>query len=190
MADNPEERVRKDLPAAEKAAETGDSGAAYKEIVRSGDRHKQAEAAVKLRLFGANYSEIAEVLEYGSASLARQAVEAHLAATVSAEDREQARWMDAQRLLRVMRSLYDGATNPDRTENPDHLAYAKVYLTYVDRHIKLYGLDAPTEVNVTYNPSTAERNRALEELIQDMRGKFPEEADILDAEVVDEEEAS
>ena len=186
MADNPDRRVERE------------EGKDYGELVPKGDRHRQAEAAVRLRLAGANWSEIAEVLEYATPTLARQAVERHLADTVTDDERELARWTEGQRLLRVMRSLYPGATSPTisvkedggskEIPNPDHLGYAKVYLSYVDRRIKLYGLDAPTELNVAYSPRQEELNRAVQETLEQIRGQFPEEADILDAEIMEEDE--
>lgn len=188
MARNPEAVVRKANEQAGAALERLDVDAAYSGLAPAGDRHRQAEAAIRLRFAGATYSEIAEVLEYPTATLAREAVERLLAATVGEEDREQARYMSGQRLMRVMRSLYPNATDADPEKNPDHLGYAKVYLAFVDRYIRLYGLDAPSEVNVSYAPRQEEFNRAIEQALSEIRGQFPEEADILDAEVVEGEE--
>lgn len=185
MADNPEKRVEKEVDKV-KGSDLGRDA-----LVPAGDRHKQAEAAVRLRLAGANYSEIAQMLEYPTATHARNAVERHLADTVGEEDREQARYMEGQRLLRVMRSLYSRATGTeDGLEEGlyDHLGYAKVYLSYIDRRVKLYGLDAPTELNVAYSPRAEELQRAVAETVAEIRGHFPEEADILDAEVISEED--
>ena len=174
-------------------------------MVPAGDRHRQAEAAVALRIAGANWSEIARALDFHSATAARNAVERILAESVSEEDREQGRWMMQQRLLRVMRSLYPRATLSefpvdengeritDENGNPveplyDHLGYAKVYLAYVDRSIKLQGLDAPTELNVAYTPRAEELNQAIREITQQMLGEHPQEMDIMDVIVVEEEE--
>lgn len=184
MADNPEKRVEKELDKVEKADLGRDA------LVPAGDRHRQAEAAVRLRLAGANYSEIADMLEFASPSHARTAVERHLADTVGEEDREQARYMEGQRLLRVMRSLYSRATGTEEGLEEglyDHLGYAKVYLSYIDRRVKLYGLDAPTELNVAYSPRQEELQRAVAETVAEIRGHFPEEADIMDADIVEED---
>ena len=101
-------------------------------------------------------------------------------------------------MLRVMRSLYSGATSPTITvkqdgedveiPNPDHVGYAKAYLAYIDRRIRLYGLDAPTELNVAYAPRQEELNRAVRETIEQIRGALPEEADIMDADVIEDDD--
>lgn len=191
MADNPEKRVERELSKSEGADHGRDA------LVPAGDRHRQAEAAIRLRLAGANYSEIADMLEFPTPALARAAIERHLAESVTEDDREQARYMEGQRLLRVMRSLYPRATLSEGTRdeegNPqeplyDHLGYAKVYLSYVDRRIKLYGLDAPTELTVAYSPRAEELQRAVQETLEELRGKFPEEADIMDADIIEESE--
>ena len=205
MADNPDRRVEREEDPADRGVEGLDMDRARNAMVPAGDRHRQAEAAVALRIAGANWSEIARALDFHSATAARNAVERILAESVSEEDREQGRWMMQQRLLRVMRSLYPRATLSefpvdengeritDENGNPveplyDHLGYAKVYLSYIDRRVKLYGLDAPTELNVAYSPRAEELQRAVAETVAEIRGHFPEEADILDAEVISEED--
>lgn len=117
-----------------------------------GRRERAGHAAVALRLAGASYAEIAEALAFTDAKAARSAVENTLAATASEHSRDQLRAEEAGRLERLLRGVWAKATNPD---NPEHLPAAKVALAIIDRHVRLYGLDAPAEV-VVHSPTAAE----------------------------------
>jgi len=115
--------------------------------------HRQGMAAVALRLAGATYSEIAETLTFTTADAARIAVESELAnITVNGEARDTLRELESARLERLLRSVWSKATNPD---HPEHLASVKVAHSIVDRHIRLYGLDAPTEIAI-HSPTQSE----------------------------------
>jgi hypothetical protein len=151
-----------------------------KQVVPSPTR---AASALQLRIDGASYSDIAKVLEFRDAALARYAVEVALANEArSHEDVEQMRWIEARRLERVLSSLMRRATNPT---DQDHLAYARTALAVIDRHIKLYGLDAPSKVDVTYTPSKAQLDEFVNRLTQAAHGPVIE-ADIVDAEIVED----
>jgi len=115
-------------------------------------RERSGNAAVALRLAGASYAEIADALAFADAKAARSAVETTLAASATAHCREQLRSEEAGRLERLLRGVWGKATNPDHAE---HLPAAKVALAIIDRHVRLYGLDAPAEV-VVHSPTTAE----------------------------------
>lgn len=133
------------------------------------------DSAVALRIAGAPYSEIARTLEYSSATQARIAVERALANTVGNESREQLRFLEARRLERLLRGLWKKATDPAQEE---HLAAARTALAVIDRHSKLYGLDAPTEM-VVYTPAASELEAWVSRMAQQVRGELPEEADII-----------
>jgi hypothetical protein len=150
------------------------------------DRRTRVEAAIALKVAGANYSEIADVLEYSSVEQARSAVERGLAATASEEDRKQQREIASRRLERVLRSLWSKATDE---EHPEHLSAARTALAYIDRHIRLWGTDAPSEM-VVYSPAQGEIETWIASMVQHVRKGLPQEADILDAEIVDDEQAS
>lgn len=164
-----------DLVESEKALETVNSDLETK------DRASRQEAAVAMRIAGANYSEIARVLEYASPTLARQAVERSIAATTGTpESREHQRFLESRRLERLLRSLWNKAT--DET-NEEHLAAIRTAVALIDRHAKLNGLDQPSEM-VVYTPASEEIQRWVAQVTQEMRRGLPEEEDILELDVI------
>lgn len=143
------------------------------------DRPSRTEMAVALRIHGASYSEIAKACDYSSAHAARIAVEKSLAASVGEDDREQRRHIEARRLERLLRAVMGKATDE---ENPEQVSYVRASLAIIDRHARLYGLDAPAEV-VLYNPTTSEMERWLADKALLMQQDLPEEANIIEGEV-------
>ena len=141
----------------------------------------RAEAAVAMRIAGAAYSEIARTLDFTSAHQARMSVEATLAATAGGNDREQLRFVEARRLERLLRSLWRKALDENHDE---HLAAIRTALAVIDRHARLYGLDAPAEM-VVYSPSREEIDRFVAVAAASLTAKLPDEADIIDGQVVD-----
>lgn len=150
------------------------------------DRKTRVEAAIGLRVAGANYSEIAEVLEYSSVEQARSAVERGLAATATEEDRKQLRDIAGRRLERLLRGLWKKATNE---EHPEQLSASRTALALIDRHIRLFGLDAPSEM-VIYSPTAGEMENWIAGMVKHVRAGLPQEVDILDGEVVSDEQAT
>lgn len=144
------------------------------------DRKSRQDAAVALRIHGANYSEIADTLGYSSARVARLAVERGLAASVGDDDREQRRHIEGRRLERLLRGVMPKATDED---NPEQVAYVRASLAIIDRHAKLWGLDAPIEV-VSYNPTAVELEAWLASKTADLNRGLPEEANIIEGEVI------
>lgn len=150
------------------------------------DRRSRVEAAMALKVAGANYSEIADVLEYSSVDQARSAVERGLAATAGEEDRKRLREISGRRLERLLRGLWSKATDP---EHPEHLSATRTALSLIDRHIRLYGQDAPSEM-VVYAPGQAEIGEWIANMASHLRAGLPQELDIIDGEVVDDDAAS
>ncbi|HEU4913074.1 MAG TPA: hypothetical protein VFV76_14385 [Actinomycetes bacterium] len=148
------------------------------------DRRSRQEAAVALRIAGATYSDIARMLEYASPSLARQAVERSLASTAGPESRDQLRFIEARRLERLLRGLWHKATDE---KNDEHLAAVRTAIAVIDRHARLYGLDAPQEM-VLYTPAANELDAWVAKMAKQVRGELPQETDIVSAEyqIVDE----
>jgi hypothetical protein len=150
------------------------------------DGATRAEAAVTLKLAGASYTQIAEHLHYTSATRAREAVERALAqAAASEETRDQMRVLISRRLDRLLQAVMPRAVH---TRDPDHLAYNKAALAIVDRQARLFGVDAPTQVHFT-TPDSA----VIEEYVARMTAlarseRSAEEADIMDAEVIEDGE--
>jgi hypothetical protein len=111
-------------------------------------------AALALRLAGAGYDEVADALGLGSAQLARDHAERALEARAwdDVEGRDRMRAENGARLERLLRGVWAKATNPD---HPEHLAAVKVAKEVIDRHCRLYGLDAPAEV-IVHTPTANE----------------------------------
>jgi len=139
--------------------------------------------AVALRLSGASYTEIAKMAGYSSAFRARQAVERSLAASAdSPEERDQMRVLTSRRLNRLLQSVMAKAVDP---KDPQHLAYNARALALVDREARLWGVDAPAQVQITAS------DERIEEYMRNI-GKLAaasmeaDEAEILDADIVEE----
>ncbi len=107
-------------------------------------------------------------------------MERSLAATVDSGDRDRMRSLTSRRLERILRGLWGKAADPN---HPEHLAAARTAIAVIDRHARLYGLDAPTEM-VVYTPAAAEIERWVTGMAQKQVGAMPEEANILEGEVV------
>jgi len=104
---------------------------------------------------GASFTDIATTLGLSSAREALQLVERELANRVTSGDVEQQRAEASLRLERLIAAVWDKATNPD---HPEQLPALRTALALVDRHIRLHGLDRPTEI-VVHNPTMAELER-------------------------------
>lgn len=144
------------------------------------DRASRVGAAIALWIEGAPYSEIAELLGYSSAALARQAIERGLASTITTEGKEMARFKANRRLERMLRPLWKRIEDE---EDPENLAAIRTGLSITDRIIRLNGADVAQEV-VVYNPSTAELDAWLAERARLIRGEVPDEVDIIEGTVV------
>lgn len=161
------------------------------------DRIARQEAAVSLRIAGANYSEIMRTLEYASVTAARQAVERALAASVGEDDKKQARFIQRRRLERLLRSTWAQATTESvqikdpvtgqtvDVPNEQHLPYVRTALALVDRIIRLDGLDAPTEA-IIYNPSNREVEMWIQSMVERNRGDLPQEYDVIEGHAIND----
>lgn len=148
------------------------------------DRVSRQQSAVALKIAGATYTEIAEALGYSSAHNARLATERALAASVGDEDREQLRFIQGRRLERLLRGLWVKATNE---KHPDQIAAARTALAIIDRHIKLTGTDAPTQM-VVHSPTAGEIEQWVAAMAAQVAVGMPEEKDILEGEIVIEDD--
>jgi hypothetical protein len=143
------------------------------------DRATRQEAAVALRIAGATYAEIARTLGYSSVTRARQGVERALASAVGDDDRERMRFIEGRRLERLLRGLWKKATDE---QDEEQLAAARTALAVIDRHAKLYGLDAPT-VHAVYSPTQTEMDQWLHGIAAQIRSSEPDEHDIIAGEI-------
>lgn len=161
--------------------EGGNPNADLEKPTQENETNQRAESALALRLSGASYTQIAKVIGYASAYNARSAVERVLANSAdSPEERDQMRVLTDRRMNRLLQSVMSKATNP---KEPDHLAYNARAMAIIDRQVKLWGVDAPLQVQVS---ATDER---INEYVANIAALAKadtdaEEADILDADEV------
>lgn len=145
-------------------------------IVRARDR--KANAAIQLRKAGADWDEVAQVVGYPTARAALVAVERALEKELKTEEGQKfMRTLAGQRLERLLRGVWPKAINPD---HPDHLPAVDRARQIVDRHAKLYGLDAPTEY-VVHSPTQAELEKWVSVVISKSVPTLDED-DIFEAE--------
>lgn len=146
------------------------------------DRAGRQEAAINLRIHGASFTEIAQVLDYASANHARLSVERGLAKSVSADSREQQRFLVSRRLERLLRAVMPRATDE---ADPDQLGYARTALAIIDRHARLHGVDAPQEM-VVYSPSKGEIDALVDKWAKQVTSDAPEEYDVIEGQLADD----
>lgn len=163
----------------------GDPNADLERATDDNDTTQRAESALALRLSGASYTQIAKVIGYASAYNARSAVERVLAQSAeSPEERDQMRVLIDRRMNRLLQSVMSKATNP---KEPEHLAYNSRALAIIDRQAKLWGVDAPLQVQVT--PSDEHIQKYVAEVSRLANAdRDAEEADILDADEVEDDD--
>lgn len=161
-----------------------------KKIVQGKDPKKEisktpksrSAAALQLRIDGAGWYEIAQILDFEDAAIARKTVEHALASEPKAEeDVERIRDLESRRIERILASLMPRARNP---KDPDHLRYANTALAAIKQHTDLHGAAAPQRVDITYNPSAKQLEEWVSGISEALHGKTAE-ADIIDAEIVE-----
>lgn len=149
------------------------------------DAPTRAAAAVQLAVEGAAYTDIARMLDYDSPTAAKNAVWGAIG-DVEIDPKEVARKRDlmGRGLGKLLTSCMRRATNP---HDPDHAHYVRTVLAIMDRQARLYGLDAPTNL-VVHTPT----QQQIDDYVAHVRrlqlieaGDI--EADILDAEVIDDQ---
>lgn len=152
-------------------------------VVTSSVERRQ-QAAVALRLAGASYDEIAQHLGYADAGQAASAVERDLRDHLTEEGRDEVRSTDGRRIERLLRSVWGKANDPNHVE---HLPAVRTALALIDRHARLYGLDAPQEL-IVYNPAASEIEAWVSKMTLDLSAiDGIIEADIIDVDETDAE---
>lgn len=153
-----------------------------KEVIRARDR--KANAALQMKMAGATWDEIAEVIGYPTARLALVATERALEKELkTGEGQAYMRGLAGKRLERILRGVWTKAINPD---HPEHLAAVTKARELIAQHSKLYGLDAPTEM-VVHSPAQQELEKWVAEAVSHTVPQL-EEANIFDVEWEDVEE--
>lgn len=137
-------------------------------------------AAVQLRLSGASFADIADILGLSNSKAALKAVERELAAQSSENEDEKARLRreTSMRLEKLIESVWTKATEPS---DPEHLPALRTAVTIIDRHAKLHGLDQPSEV-IVHTPTQTELDQWVAAMVANTM------PDIIEGEVVDFED--
>jgi hypothetical protein len=177
-------KVSRQLEAEAHAIAGGQRRERLEQRVRAMDPPSRAAAAVKLAVEGASYPDIARILDYRTAVEAKAAVWDAIADLGADHDNvERMRTLQSHRLDKLLYSVGPSATDPN---NPEQIAYGRLYLAILDRQAKLYGLDAAQQI-VVYTPTQKEIAQHAEHVQAIMRlAAGAIEADIIDAEVVDD----
>lgn len=153
----------------------------YNDIDKS---ETKAQAALSLKLFGASYTDIKNTLHYSSAYRARMAVERVLAnAADSPEDRDKMRVLANKRIERLLSSVMPKAVNPN---DPQHLAYNARALALIQSQGKIWGIDAPTQIQISATDADIEAYvNAIMPLAK--ADQLAIEADIIEADILEED---
>jgi hypothetical protein len=163
-----------------KAVDEGRDPNADLDNIRNAKTETRSQMAFTLAVSGASWTTVAKIAGYSSAYRARQAVERMLASAADSPlDRERMRVLTERRLNRLLNSVMAKAVDPD---DPEHLPYNARALALTDRIARLYGVDAPTQVQIT---PTDERIHALVTRMMQIGGI---QADAEEGEIMDEGE--
>lgn len=146
---------------------------------------KRQMSAVALRVAGANYGEIARTLGFSTPQAAKNAILDALSNSATEAEIGQVRNLNERRLNKLLLSCWSKATNP---EDEEHLQYMRMALAIIDRHSRLMGADAPSQM-VVHTPDQKE----LVEWVTNMANQVTaegvaREAEIIDAEIEEEGE--
>ena len=107
----------------------------------------RAEAALKMKVAGASWVQIAEHLDYSSAATARATVEKLIAESAEEfSDRDRLRKITNLRMDALMKVAFRRALEKN---SPDQVAYMRIWLEYEKQLARLNGLDAPQQVVIT-----------------------------------------
>lgn len=107
----------------------------------------RAAAALRLKLMGASFADIAQTLDFASPTSAQRAVEQALARSADDyQDKERLRALLNARMERVMEVCFARALAKN---NPDQIAYMRTLAVYIDRVSKMNGLEQANTVVVT-----------------------------------------
>lgn len=113
-----------------------------KQTQRDYDRAERKRNALELRLAGASYRDIAQALEVSPATALQDCKEA--LADIPAQQADEMRTVELSRLDRLQRAVWPRAIKGD-------LQAVDRAIKIIDRRAKLFGLDAPQQVQITAN---------------------------------------
>lgn len=138
-------------------------------------RERKASAALELKIKGHSWEQIAEELGYPTGRQALVAVERALEKQLNVEDKSKLRKLVGMRMETLLQSVWEKANDP---EHHEHLAANGAAAARLDRLIKLYGLDAPTEM-VVHTPTQSQLDAWVARVVSVQAGDV-EEDDIVE----------
>lgn len=162
-------------------------------VVRSS--RAQLLAAVAAHLAGFSYDVIAERYTYKSAKTAQIAIENMLGSSYTSSDLTAARNKSLARKERLLQAVWWDAIHPWEMDangqqtthrNEAHIAAVDRAVRLLESIDRLLGTNAPTQVEV-YRPGADEFLTIVTDLKKAVMAGQPEEADIFDADVIDDE---
>ena len=106
------------------------------------DRAERKRNALELRLAGASYRDIAQALDVSPATAMQDCKEA--LADIPMQQADEMRTVELSRLDRLQRAVWPKAVKGD-------LQAVDRAIKIIDRRAKLFGLDAPQQVQITAN---------------------------------------
>jgi hypothetical protein len=145
------------------------------ETLRARDR--KANAALQLRVAGADWDDIAQVIGYPTGRAALVATERALEKELRSESKDALRMMASKRLDRLLRAVWPKAINEAHPEQLQSVGKAREIIADFR---KVHGLDAPTEISV-HSPAAEEIQQWVSEMVG-INAPALEEADIFDDE--------
>lgn len=151
-----------------------------KAVIRARDR--KANAAIQMKVLGADWEDIAQVLGFPTPRHALIAVERALEKELRSESKDVLRKMVDRRLERLLRAAMPKAIDE---RHPEQMAAIGKAREIIADHRKLFGLDAPTEVSI-YSPAEGEIEQWISEVVKQDVPEL-EEADIFEADWEDGE---
>jgi len=162
----------------------------------SGDGKPNLRAAVAAHLSGFGWDFIAENYGYGNPKTAQVAVETLIGRTWTSSDLSAARSKSLARKERLIQSVWYDATHPflvdddgkqTNQRNEAHWAALDRAIRIAESIDRLLGTNAAVQVEV-YRPGAEELLSTVAQLREELMAGKPKEADIFDAEVIDDEE--
>lgn len=153
-------------------------------LTQNEQRRIRAQAALALKIRGADYGEIATLLEYATPGEAARAVEIVLSAVAEADG--PGAWVTQRNLARLRYEGLLAAVYPIATDSTDEGFFQaqRQAAILVDRITVLDGLNAPQR-HIVASPAAAEFDQVIQKMLEASGISQPHEGDIFElAEIV------
>lgn len=144
---------------------------------------QKALSVLQLKEMGYQFDEIADILNLPDEETAEVEFNKGLVRYLKEDPDSIARLrvLANRRLEWLLRSVWKKAIDPQHDEQ---MVAQQRALAIIDRHVKLYGLDSPSKVNIEISPSDEELNAFVATVLA-LQENHPEEGDIFEADVVE-----